>query len=311
MFVQSNLMRNLIIIEAPSNLGLKSLHGGTEPGVRYLPDALRKTGFAQHAGIEQTIIVPAPEYSMEVDKESQIRNAAAIADYSRALASQIVTAFKHDLTPVVIGGDCSILLGNTLGLKNTGGRFALFSIDGHTDYMWPEHSGTAGAAGMDLALVTGNGPAVLADIDGQAPYIAEEHVYSYGNRDQEEWYVNLIRQSDVAYYDLPLIRETGIGKITADFLTMVGKNELDGFWIHLDVDVLDNNIMPCVDSPQEDGLSYQELKETLRPLLASPYFSGINITILDPTLDPELNFTRVFAENLGAMLKKVVTGIDI
>ena len=304
-------MRNLIIIEAPSNLGLKTQEPATEPGVRYLPDAFRKTGFAENAGITQVITVPPPPYTTDIHAESQVRNAEAIAAYSRTLASHVQEAIKRDLVPIVIGGDCSILIGNALGLKNLGGRYGLFAIDGHTDYMWPEHSGTAGAAGMDLALVTGNGPAILSDIDGQRPYIAETHVYAYGNRDQEGWYVDLIRASGINYFDLPAIREQGISHITAAFLTMVGREKLDGFWIHLDVDVLGNDIMPCVDSPQDDGLNYAEWKETLQPLLASPSFRGINITILDPTLDPELTYTRVFSTHLAGLLKHLVTGIGI
>jgi len=303
-------MRTLIIIEAPSNLGLKALNGDTEPGVKYLPDAFRKTRLAINAGIDHCITITPPPYATDVDEESQIRNATAIADYSRLLARQIDETIKNDMVPVVIGGDCSILLGNALGLK-TSGRYGLFSIDGHTDYMWPEHSSTNGAAGMDLALVTGNGPGILSDIDGKGPYFEEGHVYSYGNRDQEGWYIELIKNSDISYFDLPAIRQNGIDCITADFLKMVGQENLDGFWIHLDVDVLDNAIMPCVDSPQEDGLSYKELKETLQPLLASPYFKGINITILDPTLDPELGYTRAFSDQLAGLLNGVVTGINI
>jgi arginase len=72
----------------------------------------------------------------------------------------------------------------------------------------------------------------------------------------------------------------------------------------MDVDVLNNEIMPCVDSPQEDGLTYQELKETLAPLLASPSFKGINITILDPTLDPHGTYITAFSAQLSALLKQ-------
>jgi arginase len=297
-------MRNLVIIEAPSNLGLKSLQSGTEPGVRFFPEALRKTGFAENTGITQTIQVPPLPYSMAIHAESKIRNAEAIADYSRTLAGHVQEVIKQGMIPVVIGGDCSIVLGNTLGLKQIGGRYGLFSIDGHTDYMLPEHSGTAGAAGMDLALVTGNGPAILSDIDKQGPYVSEEFVFSYGNRELDEDYVTLIKDSNIHYYDLPAIRKQGIDRIMADFLTMITQNNLDGFWIHMDVDVLNNEIMPCVDSPQEDGLTYQELKETLAPLLASPSFKGINITILDPTLDPHGTYITAFSAQLSALLKQ-------
>lgn len=297
-------MHNFILIEAPTNLGLKQLQPDRKPGVNLLPQALRETGLAEQAGISRSINIPAPPYSMELDPESHVRNADAIAAYSRTLGASVKEAVERGTVPVVIGGDCSIIVGNMLGLKSTGGKYALFSMDGHTDYVPPGKSGTAGAAGMGLALITGHGHPKLTDIDNLGPYIQEEHIYSFGNRElYYEDYVELILDSAVNYYDLPSIREQGIDTITASFLNMIKAEQLDGFWIHLDVDILDNEVMPCVDSPNEGGLSYDEWRQTLTPLLASPYFRGINITILDPTMDPDRRYTKEFSRQLAAVLR--------
>lgn len=75
---------------------------------------------------------------------------------------------------------------------------------------------------------------------------------------------------------------------------MAEANRLDGFWVHIDVDVLNDEIMPAVDSRTEDGLTYDELEELLLPLLQSPKATGIEITILDPELDPGATYTREF-----------------
>lgn len=303
-------MRHFMIIEAPSNLGLKELRQGVEPGVRLLPEALRKTGLAIDAGITHTICVPAPTYSMDIDQESGVRNAGAIAAYSEKLADRVREAVEKDIIPIVIGGDCSILIGSALGLRSTGRHYGLFAMDGHHDYMWPENSGTAGAAGMALAIVSGNGHPKLTDIRQLRPYINEEHIYAYGNRDLEPDYVQLIKGSRVHYYDLAAVREQSIHAIISRFLTMIGQSGLDGFWIHLDVDVLDNDIMPCVDSPEPGGLSYLEWEETLKPLIASRYFKGMNITILDPTMDPDNRYTRAFSDRLACLLRPAVKGLS-
>jgi arginase len=60
--------------------------------------------------------------------------------------------------------------------------------------------------------------------------------------------------------------------------------------------------MPCVDSRQPGGLSYDELKRTLKPLLASEMASGLNLTILDPELDPEAVYTNRFISELCEIL---------
>jgi hypothetical protein len=67
---------------------------------------------------------------------------------------------------------------------------------------------------------------------------------------------------------------------------MMETSGVDGFWIHLDADVLDDAIMSAVDSRQPGGLSHSELVELLRGLLRSGLAVGMEVTIFDPELDP-------------------------
>jgi len=296
-------MNKTILIEAPSNLGLKEPSQGVEPGVKFFPSAMNKLGFAEMAGIKEKVSVIPPAYSTEVDKESKVRNTDKIIDYSKQLANAIDEQIQNKKLTVVIGGDCSVLIGAALSLKRNG-NYGLFFIDGHTDYVLPHQSGSAGAAGMDLAIVTGNGHGKLTNIEHLKPYIEEENVFCFGNRDlTEDWYVNAIMKSNVHYFDLHVLRRKGITVVTNEFLQMIAGKQLDGFWIHLDVDVLNDEIMPCVDSRQEDGLSYNELKLTLQSLISSPLFYGIDVTIFDPTLDKEGRYIKQFAGELANVLK--------
>ncbi len=72
---------------------------------------------------------------------------------------------------------------------------------------------------------------------------------------------------------------------------------LDGFWIHLDADVLDPSIMPAVDCPEPGGLTAEELTTLLARLVRSPRFAGMDVTILDPDLDPDGSSQRVLIEH--------------
>ncbi|HEY6976379.1 MAG TPA: arginase family protein [Chitinophagaceae bacterium] len=298
-------MRKIILIEAPSNLGLQEPLPGVEPGVKFFPAGMEKENFAGKAGIEEKISVIPPAYTTEIDTESKVRNAGRIIDYSKQLSNAIDRQIQNKKLSVVIGGDCSILLGAALSLKRNG-NYGLFFLDGHTDYVLPEQSGTAGAAGMDLAIVTGNGHQKLTNIENLKPYIQEENVYCCGNRETDViWYVNAIVESDINYYNLSMLRSEGMSSISKNFLTMIESKKLDGFWIHFDVDVLNDEIMPCVDSRQEDGLSYDELRQTLTPLISSPLFVGIDVTIFDPTLDKDGHYIKQFATELADCFEKV------
>jgi len=295
----------ITILEFPSNLGLIEPKPGHEPGVKKLPDWLRRFHFHEILMPGKILNLSAPPYSMHVDRESGIRNAEAIAEYAIRQSELLKSYIREKSFSVVIGGDCSIIIGNTLCLKKLG-NYGLFFLDGHTDYMWPELSGTKGAAGMDLAIVTGHCHHKLSNIEGCGPYIKEENVYCVGNREYDEKYVEAIENSNVPYFDLNSLRVNGIKNCCRAFLEMVEKNNLDGFWIHLDLDVLDDEIMPAVDSRSPGGLSYQELKEVLTPLLVSTKSVGMEITILDPDLDPEGICTTAFVHEIGHLITEKI-----
>ncbi|PJJ76478.1 arginase [Thermoflavifilum aggregans] len=297
-------MKKIMIIEAPSNLGLIEPYPGGEPGVGKLPAWLKTHGLYDYLGVREIVQIHPPKYSMTVDAESRVRNAESIVCFSRQLSVAVCSAFTSGYFPVVIGGDCSILIGCALALKSMG-TFGLFFLDGHTDFMWPELSQTAGAAGMELAMVCGYGSSKLTDIDSRKPYIEEKHVWCVGNREFTTWYVEAIQSTGIHYVDLNQLRKTGIRNCVCEFLTYTDKNRLDGFWIHLDVDVLDDALMPAVDSRQPGGLWYDELGEILFPLLSHPKAAGMNITILDPDRDPSGRYTRMFV-NYFCRLRKVL-----
>lgn len=289
------------LVEAPSNLGLKPPAPGREPGVSRLPAWLKQCGFQEQLRPARVHAVPPPPFADFLDPASGIRNAEALALYSQQLADCVAGLVRQRVFPVVVGGDCSILLGNMLGLKAVG-RYGLFFLDGHTDYAWPGLSATGGAAGMDLALVTGRGPDQLTNLACQRPYVRAEHVWSVGNRDQDPAYLAAIQASAIEYVDLAAVRHQGPAACARAFLRHVEAQQLDGFWIHFDVDVLDNELMPAVDSPQPGGLTYEELTALLVPLLRSSRAAGLDLTILDPNLDPAGTVTRSFVEKLRPVL---------
>jgi arginase len=78
-------------------------------------------------------------------------------------------------------------------------------------------------------------------------------------------------------------------------------HELEGFWIHLDADVLDDSIMPAVDyrlGGGGGGLSFSELSELLKTLVTSDHAVGMDITIFNPKLDLDGSITRRFVSSL-------------
>jgi arginase len=248
-------------------------------------------------------VLPLP-YRDFIRPAERPRNEAEVVSYSRGLAERIAAVIGAGQFPLVLGGDCSIVLGSLLGLRRPGrGLVGLAYIDGHADFATPLESRTGSVASMCLGLAVGRGDTPLARLN-EGPLVQPQDVALVGRRDEHEpWYGHEALHAS-AVLDLPdaAVRSTGYGQIAATVLDRIGRAELDGFWIHLDADVLDPAVMPAVDSPEPGGPDLNQLADLLVPLLGHPGALGMELTIYDPMLDPDEDCGRRLVGLLEALL---------
>ncbi|MFF3619133.1 arginase family protein [Streptomyces sp. NPDC002467] len=281
-------MRNSVIIDAPSNLGLRPPAPGTVPGCYKLAGALRENGILRRLGAREGGVVVPPRYDRGDWQEGDgVFNAAALATYTVRLADRIEHHVSAGEFAVVLGGDCSIQLGAALALRRLG-RYGLASVDASPDFRNLENSDRIGAAGgEELALATGRGQSDLTDLEGLRPYLRDEDVRALGTRDvyADDPEIAQLRQLKIPVVTVSELRAWGPRELGSATAVSLENQALDGFWVHLDADVLDPTVMPAVDSPDPDGLLPDELTALLRPLVRSPRCVGLNVTIYDPDLD--------------------------
>jgi arginase len=291
-------MPDFAVIDAPSILGLRPT------GVELLPDALKAAGLLAELHAEYAGRVEPLPYNPRRDSETLILNPDGLRSYSLELATTVSRVLQQGKFPLVLGGDCSNIVGIMLALRRAG-RYGLFFIDGHADFYQPEAEPTGEVASMDLAIVTGRGPDVIADIDGLKPLVRDEDVVAFGFRDaeqQREYGSQDIRETGIHAYDLEQVRTLGVTAAADQALRTLQANQMDGFWIHLDADVLDDEIMPAVDYRLEGGLGWDELSTLLRRLIESGQAVGMNIGIFNPRLDGDGSIARQLARCLVAGL---------
>ena len=287
------------VIEAPSILGLKPT------GVQHLPDSLKSANLLGQLCAEYVGRIEAPPYNPMRDKVTYLLNPQGIHDYSLLLAEAVTSVLEENKFPLVLGGDCSILIGNLLALRRLG-KYGLFFIDGHADFYQPEASPTGEVADMDLAIVSGRGPDILTNIDGLKPLVQDNNIVLFGNRDVEEakaYGSQNVRESDISVLDLEEVRNLGIESAASKGLDKLLKENLKGFWIHLDADVLNDEVMPAVDYRMKGGMNFAELSKLLKILLKSGQAVGMDITIFNPTLDKDGSIT-------GNLVSSLVKGLS-
>jgi arginase len=101
---------------------------------------------------------------------------------------------------------------------------------------------------------------------------------------------------------LAALRQAGMTAAGEAVASRFAESGVTGVWIHLDVDVLDDAVMPAVDSRQPDGLSYAELESLLSPVLDTGLVVGMNVTIYDPERDPDGSAGRALVDGLVRLL---------
>ncbi|KFZ77613.1 arginase [Amycolatopsis sp. MJM2582] len=291
-------MGNLVLLDAPSNLGLRPPAEGVVPGCYKAPGALRDHGLLTRLGAADGGVVTPPRYLPAWSPDGGVRNAAGIAAYTEALAARLAKIRADGGFPVVLGGDCSIALAAMLTLRREG-RYGIVYFDGHDDF---RHLGNseyvANVGGEALAVVTGRGQPELADVDGLKPYVRDEDVLVLGVRAEES----------------AEARDAGLRIVTSQEIMASGTDgalaaareifaPLDGFWIHVDIDTLDPEFVSAVDSPDPGGLSPDKLVELLRGLLSIPGAAGLELTIFDPDLDPDGTQAALVADCLVRALE--------
>lgn len=289
-------MQSFAIIEAPSNLGLNT------SGVQDLARVLLDLGLAQKLGARIAARLEVPAFDPGRDDDSGLLNPTGIRAFSLDLAKATTAVLNQGDFPVVLGGDCSILIGNLLALRRRG-RYGLLFLDGHADFYQSEAEPNGEVASMELAIVTGRGPGILTEIENRGPLIDDAHVFVFGQRDEDDAAAHGSQPlpESIRVLTLPEVRRLGIAGATDQAMKALVRADTDGFWIHLDADVLSDEVMPAVDYRMPGGLTVDELKYVLLAAMSSGRAVGLEVTIYNPRLDPGLEAGRRLVEAVASI----------
>src|SRR5688572_2339242 len=294
-------MRRIVVLDAPTNLGLRPPTATSVPGCYKAPGALRDHRLINRLKARDAGCLTPPRYDPGDWRPGDgVAHAADIARYSVQLADRIGAIIAAGEFPLVLGGDCSVLLGAAVLTGRLDGRYGLVFVDGHSDFRHPGNASYVGAAaGEDLALVTGRGQPDLTGIEGRRPYFRDVDVAVLGIRPQDEYRIEL-QAAGIAYRAVPELRSDGAAR-SAQWARQV-LQDCDGYWVHIDVDVLDPAVMPAVDAPDAGGIAYAELELLLAGLVNTSRCLGVELTVFDPDYDPDGQYA-------GELVEMLVTGL--
>ena len=282
-------------------LGAPLDSSGAGRGEERAPQALRAAGLAERLGIRDEGDVVQPLRDPVRDPQTGVIAATQLAAASRVLRDAVAASLGSGTPVFVLGGDCSILPGALAGAHVALGPIALWMVDGHPDALDGESSSTGEAADMDLAIVTGRGAPALTGLAGDAgPIVEPQRVALIGHRPAS---LDPGAAADVARIPAgvvqttaPEVRAHGAGAVAR--ATVEGATEVPA-WLHLDLDVLDGEVLPAVTYPQPQGLRWGEFIELARVLLVAPNLVGVSLADFEPDRDQTGEHARSVVDALA------------
>jgi arginase family enzyme len=281
------------------------LNSSARPGGEELaPAAIRRAGLVDRLGAEDDGDIAARVWPAERDAASGVLGLPGLRAAGDELRDRVDAVLAAGRRPLVVGGDCSLLLGVGFALRRRLDRPGLWFVDGHTDTYDGAASPTGEAADMELGALTGHGPDELTASAPDGPVIAPDRVVVLGHRHPEDaedtTELDLVDRG-VIRIDVRTLRARGAGPAGREAEARLGE-VTDGVWLHIDLDVLDREELPAVSYPQAGGLSWDELRELIAPLARSRHLIGASVADLNPDLDPDGRYAARVVELLAGAL---------
>jgi len=270
-------MARFAIIDAPLDCS------GTGRGEERAPAALRAAGLVERLRARDAGEADARVRDTRRDPDTGVVGAAEVRRAATAIASRVSEVWGAGERPLVLGGDCTLLLGVFEAMPHGSG---LWFVDGHADFFDGDSSPTGEAADMDLAILTGHGPPGFLTRD--RPLLEPTAVVLLGHR-PAELHPDVAREHarlDPAIHGVtaPEVRERGPARVGTDAAARLGERPA---WLHLDLDVLDEGVLPAVSYPQALGLDWVELFGLIRPLVGAANLVGVSVADFNPDHDAD------------------------
>jgi arginase len=273
-------------------LGVPSSIGARNPGTELAPAALRRSGLVERirsggAAVEDLGDLPRFRWAPDPDPaHRKCQNREGVIRMAALLSEATERALRSGARLLLLGGDCTLVLGSFTGATRVHPDLGLVYLDRDAELNTPQSTRTGILDGMVLSHLLGRGDPDLARLDGRAPVLRPGRLALVG--------VDRLDPQEVPVYEaLPSFRagagevlESGAERILGEILRRAAADPA-GFFVHLDLDVLDGSEMPAVGLPASGGIPLRTAGPLVSGLLAHPGCRGIEVTNYEPERDPD------------------------
>ena len=223
-------------------------------GCQFAPAVLREEGLFKNQLLQDQGDLSLPVVDPVRDVKTGIRGFHDFINVSKQIQKEVTGILSKQKKVILLGGCCSILIGIMAAFRQLDKKVGLAFLDGHWDYYDGKSSANGELADMELGILLGQGPKELTMLNTSAPIISEERIVVLGPRDLEESLQNGARNPrrlhpKLQSYTASQTQQQGSIETANRSLTVLESLQ-DGFWIHLDLDILSSEAFSAVDYHQ-------------------------------------------------------------
>ena len=291
----------LALVGVPTSAGT---HG---PGQEKAPGALRAAGLVralEAAGVEvhDEGDLPVAMYRAAVADPRQ-RDLDGVAEVAGRVAGRVAEVLGRGLTPLVLGGDCTITLGVAAGFARHADDFGLLYFDGDADLSTPATTSSGVLDSMVVAHLLGEGAPALARLGPRVPLLPADRLVLFGFDDPDdlgEAQQALLARHGPTAWPASRIRGAAGGPRAAAAAALGDLEARAGtVVVHFDVDVVDTGDLPLANFPHfNQGLTLADAVACLEVFCGSGKLGGVVVTEVNPDHDPD-----------GTQLGRLVDGL--
>jgi len=269
------------------------------------PAALRTAGLVdrlQSVGYEVTDLGDDPQQLYQPDEESpRARNIPRVIQALEALKPRVEQAVKSGALPLILSGDCSVVLAAIAGVRRYFRNVGLIYMDRDADLHTPATTPSGSVDAMVVSHVAGRGAAELVRFWSEPPLVRDPDLALFGAARLDPAEEETLRRSPLRRYLAADVQRMGAGAAAQAAIDSIhaGAHE---FVLHFDVDTIAD--FQATNYPGEGGLSLYEVHDALIAFAKQRHLAAMDVSAYNPTKDADGSAARVIVDLLADVFKE-------
>jgi arginase len=275
------------------------------PGHEKAPAALRSAGLVERLNAAGFMVNDLgdfePQLFQQDDESPRARNLDAVVKALNLLRPKVEEAAKSGALPLVLGGDCMIVLATVAAVRRYFRHVCLLYMDRHPDLNVPASTPSGRLAGMVLAHVVGRGAPELVRFWGEPPLVREPDVALFGCEEYDTYEREMLHTSPIRHFPAAEILRRGVNRAAQNAVEHI-HSETRNFVLHFDADVISGEDFSASEFTGPGGLRLADVRESLEVFVRQKNLLAIEVTAYNPDRDPDGSAAKMLVDLIASAL---------